>query len=205
MKYSLLTALLPLLDTFEKAFPGEHDPQRFATWLLARQLPAEASLSEESPTTSDKETDEAHLVRHLFFLHRYARSYGRKALESSALGSVDEFLYLAFLEKFGPMGKTDLIQRNRHEKPTGMEIIRRLLDLGLVIQTDDPHDRRSKTLSLTTAGTALLEQATPDMQKIFRLMAGNLSAVERFQLMQMLDKLERFHQVVQARLREKRG
>jgi hypothetical protein len=43
------------------------------------------------------------------------------------------------------------------------------------------------------------------MQKIFRLMAGNLSAVERFQLMQMLDKLERFHQVVQARLREKRG
>lgn len=170
---------------------------------MAQQPPAGQEYPLSAGDSEKKDFDNTS-VRYLLFLQRYARSYGRKALEGTPLGNLDEFIYLSDIQKSGPMGKTELIHRNRHEKPTGMEIIRRLLDLGLIVQKDDARDRRSKILSLTDEGTALLARLEADVHKVFRLIAGNLSTVERFQLMYILEKLERFHQVVQAKLREKR-
>jgi MarR family transcriptional regulator, lower aerobic nicotinate degradation pathway regulator len=200
MKYGLLNQLLPLLEAFERAFPGEQDPQRFAVWLMAQQ-PAVEETTPSDIATSRQESEASALVRLLAFLHRYARLYARKGLEATNLGSLEEYAYLDTLRQSGPISKTELIQKNRHEKPTGMEIIRRLLDLGLMLQQDDRDDRRSKLVSLSPQGIELLDTLTETMQKIFRLTTGNLSAVERLQLLQLLEKLERFHQVVQARLK----
>ncbi|MEI6408024.1 MAG: MarR family winged helix-turn-helix transcriptional regulator [Bacteroidota bacterium] len=197
MKYELLQSLLPYLEEYEKTNPKTQDPQHFAVWL-ARQS------GKQAPETSDKqveagESTEVLIGKLLFFLTRYARAYSRKALEGSLLGSMDEFVYLATLQAYGVMSKTDLIYRNRHEKPTGMDIIKRLLALELIQQRDDVADRRSKLLEITEKGLATLGGLYGRMGLVSHLITGNLSKTERVDLLQMLEKLENFHQVVLAK------
>jgi len=202
MKYALLNTLLPHLEAFERAYPGEQDPQRFAAWLIAKTAPDTTIEQADHSNAQNAATTHSDIVRLIDFLHRYARSYARKALEGSPLGSIDEFAYLATLQQAGQLNKTELIYKNRHEKPTGMEIIRRLLDLGLIEQTDDTDDRRTKKLTVSAAGAAVILRLYDPMQTVFRLIAGSLTQVEGIQLLHILEKLERFHRVVQAKVRE---
>jgi MarR family transcriptional regulator, lower aerobic nicotinate degradation pathway regulator len=198
MKYRLLESLLPHLDAYERAYPQQLNPQHFAVWL-ARQTAEAQQVAARRDAAPGGESEEVSIGRLLVFLNRYVKLYARKALEDSPLGGVDEFVYLGALLEFGSMTKSDLIQRNRHEKPTGMEIIRRLLAMGFVAQADDPDDRRSKQLSITPAGQAVFAQAAERMQTVSQLLTGNLNGAERLLLLQLLEKLETFHQVVLAK------
>jgi len=200
MKYELLQSLLPHLDAYERAYPQQQNPQHFAVWL-ARQTADEQHLVARDPSAPAFETAEDTISRWVIFLHRYARGYAKKALDGSLLGTMDEFAYLNILLHDSPMSKSELLQRNRHEKPTGMEIIRRLLTMGLVSQSDDPDDRRSKQLRITPEGTAQVAQVAEEMGKVSQLLVGNLNPTEKMLLLQLLGRLEQFHQVVQAKMR----
>ena len=201
MKYHLLQSLLPHLEAYERAYPQQHSPQHFAVWL-ARQTADEQHLAAARDASGPvHEAPEDSISRLLVFLHRYARGYAKKALEGSPLGTMDEYAYLGILLHDGPMTKSELIQRNRHEKPTGMEIIRRLLGMNLVAQSDDPDDRRSKQLRATPEGAVVAGQVSEEMGKVSQLLMGNLNPTEKMLLLQLLERLEQFHQVVQAKMK----
>jgi DNA-binding MarR family transcriptional regulator len=193
MKYELLQSLLPYLEEYERTYPKQQNPQHFAVWL-ARQ-----ASSPEQVAQRGAGQEGAEIQRLVVFLSRYARSYAKKALENSPLGSMDEFMYLEAVSKSGGLSKSDLIYRNRHEKPTGMEIIRRLLAGGWIAQTDDPEDRRSKQLNITETGSNTLASVADRMYLATELTAGNLNGAEKLLLLQILGKMESFHQLMQAR------
>ncbi len=198
MKYQLLQTLLPLLEEYEKTNTKVDDVQHFAVWLTRQQAdPIEAE--EPAHHAPGAETPEVVIGKLLFFMTRYARIYSRKALEGTVLGSMDEFVYLASLHSFGSMTKSELIYRNRHEKPTGMDIIKRLLALGLIRQENDLEDRRSKQIAISDQGLAVLLPLYGRMGLVSHIVAGNLSKSERITLVQLLEKLEVFHQVMQAK------
>ena len=198
MKYELLQTLLPMLEEYERAYPKQQHLQHFAVWL-ARQTATEEQISHKS--NQDSETEAAAIQTRILFLSRYARAYAKKALEHSPLGSIDEYAYLELVAKTGGMTKSDLIYRNRHEKPTGMEIIRRLQAAGFIEQTDDPDDKRSKQLHLTEAGRQVLDAHAAPMSQVTSLLSGNLNGAEKLLLLQILDKLESFHRLLQAKMK----
>lgn len=202
MKYRLLESLLPHLEAYERLYP-QQAPQlhHFAVWLARQSTEADTGASPRSVESAPATSIDAANAQLLAFLYRYARTYAKKALEGAVLGTMDEFAYLNTLFSQGPMSKSDLIQIHRHEKPTGMEIIRRLLAMGLIDQRDDVHDRRSKVLSPTEAGRAMLNQTSANMGKAAQLLMGNLTPSEKMALYQLLEKLEQFHQVVQAKMK----
>ncbi len=201
MKYDLLQTLLPHLEAYERTYPKEQSPQHFAVWLV-RQTTDGEQVNERPVAQTEKERIDNNIGKLLIYLNRYMRIYARKALENSPLGTMDEFVYLVMLTEQGALTKSDLIQRNRHEKPTGMEIIRRLLALGLIAQTDDLDDRRSKRLTITPKGTEVSAQVAGQMTKVSTLLTGNLTIAEKVLLLQLLDKLENFHQVVLAKMKK---
>ncbi len=201
MKYDLLQTLLPYLEAYERAYPKAQTPQHFAVWLVRQTTESEQVMERNADHPLAENTD-AGIARLLSYLGRYMKIYARKGLEGSPLGTMDEFAYLAMLIEYGPLTKSDLIQRNRHEKPTGMEIIRRLLVLGMVTQSDDLDDRRSKRLAITPLGSETFGQVAGQMSKVSTLLAGNLSPAEKMLLLQLLDKLENFHQLTLAKLRK---
>lgn len=198
MKYELLQTLLPYLEEYERAYPKQQHSQHFAVWLARR-------TAETEQVTSGKEAsrpgggESAGIPQLLVFLNRYARNYAKKALEGSVLGGMDEYVYLSILSGTGGLTKSDLIYRNRHEKPTGMEIIRRLLTAGLVEQSDDPDDRRSKQLRITDSGREALQKVDVRMNVVWELITGNLNTAEKMLLLQILEKLEAYHQLLLAR------
>lgn len=195
MKYQLLQNLLPYLEEYERTNAKNADPQHFAVWLT-RQTTDSVPTKQEGHA---QESPEVNISRLVVYMTRYAKQYARKALEGSPLSSMDEYVYLIATQQLGPLSKTELIHISRHEKPTGMDIIRRLINLGLIQQTNDPEDRRSKRLAVTPAGEALIRQLDTRMTLVSHIVAGNLNKSERLQLLQLLEKLETFHQVLLAK------
>ena len=91
------------------------------------------------------------------------------------------------------MTKIQLIEKNVHEKPTGLEVIKRLLKHGLADERNDENDKRSKRVFLTDKGKALFFATIEQMNKVALIVSGNLTADEKKQLHTLLKKLQDFH------------
>jgi DNA-binding MarR family transcriptional regulator len=127
------------------------------------------------------------------YMSRYAKSYIRKTLEGTPLQSPEDFTCLAILLTHESLTKGELISRNIQEKTSGTEVIRRLLAAGLVKQWDDQDDKRSRRISITESGKALLHQVFDDMNYVGKMVTGNLGLSEKLKLQYLLQKLETFH------------
>lgn len=166
----------------------------FAAWLAVRFAPAAAQTPPAGRRVRHEyETDESEIATLLALLARYAKMYGRLALADSSLVTPDDFAYLATLHPRAPLTKAELIAHNAHEPTTGTQIIRRLLDRGLVREEPSATDRRSKLLHLTDAGLQLLYPMYERMEQVAQLIAGDLSKAEQHQLLHLLHKLDTFH------------
>lgn len=129
-------------------------------------------------------------------LNRYAKSYSKSAILGSDFSTQDDFIFLINLNAFGEMSKMELIKKNVHEKPVGMQIINRLIGLGWIEQRESTADKRSKLISVSEKGLAALEKQMDKIRQATTVVAGNLSRNEKIQLIGLLQKLDDFHQQI---------
>lgn len=200
MNYQLLKDLLLLVESFDqKAEPAFYtkDIQGFKNWIAADQ-----AIEREPRTEPDWEgkengrTPESAISTLLVHLNRYAKTYSKAAIHGSGFSTQEDFIYLITLKSFGSMTKMELIKRNIHDKPTGMQIINRLIKKGWVVQGKSVHDKRSRIISLTPAGTGALESQMDNIRMATRIVSGNLSYAEKMELIRLLHKLDDFHQPI---------
>ncbi|HLO70692.1 MAG TPA: hypothetical protein VK167_07480 [Flavipsychrobacter sp.] len=199
MPYDFLKELITLTEQYEAEVDGKVKPtaKDFAVWLFNKTKSdpsADLRMGNEPYEQVDNgnkiETEISILIVNMY---RYARVYSKKALENTPLQTVDEFGYLATLLTYNCLKKTELIAKNIHEKPTGMEIIKRLLQNGLIDQFDDEQDKRSKLVKLNDKGKGLLYSIFGKMGKVSEIVTGDLETDEKIQLLYFLKKLDRFH------------
>ena len=174
----------------------------FGAWLVGKQSESLVSKNEMVDTSSllvpaelraAADHPEVIIGKLLTFLSRYLKIYFKKGLEDSVLTTGDDFTYLATLLHKGSLTKTELIMLNAHEKTSGMEVIKRLLNNDLIEQSDDESDKRSKRISLTSKGKSVLIQSFDMMGKVGKICTGDLTDAEKNQLMNLLKKLDNFH------------
>ena len=79
-----------------------------------------------------------------------------------------------------------------HEKPTGLEVIKRLIKHGLVNERNDENDKRSKRVFLTDKGQALFYATVEQLNKVALIVSGDLTQDEKKQLYPLLKKIRRF-------------
>ncbi len=192
MNYTILQQLINYLDVYETNHKSveKSNLNDFVVFLNQELFEKKQLLIDEN---DQHETIERVLSRLIAFLYRYAKGYIKKALQNSTLLTLDDFSYLAGIWKAGSCTKTEIIEKNIHEKTTGIEIIKRLLNAELIYQTDDTTDRRSKRLMITEKGKETLFGVFEDMRKASIIIAGNLSTTEKMQLAFLLQKLDYFH------------
>ncbi|RTQ47865.1 MarR family transcriptional regulator [Hymenobacter gummosus] len=199
MDYSLVKQLVELAEEFHRdaspAADSAAELAAFSRWLQARTGTADAPQRQtvEREPSHPMETAASVIGKFVTFMYRYLRTYSRLALLNTPLITYDDFSYLAAVYGRGPLSKSELITRNIHEKPTGSEIIRRLLAAGLIQEAPHATDRRRKLLSLTPAGQQVLFEAFANMSQVAAMAAGNLTAAEQEQLAYLLTKLDAFH------------
>ena len=79
------------------------------------------------------------------------------------------------------------------EYPSGIDVIKRLVKLGLLDEKPDESDRRSKRLQLTPAGNDVLMRAFPMLSEASNAAFGTLGHAEKTTIGNIMAKLEEFH------------
>ena len=195
MKYELLKEVILLLERFETDKNNNlftNDISGFTQWISYNNTPNyDQNLIWEG---RDKgRSAESVISTLLVHMSRYAKNYSKAAIQFSDFSTQDEFIYLINLKAFGEMTKMELIKKNVHDKPAGMQIISRLIKQGWVIQNNSLVDKRSKVISLTTLGSNTLDAQMEHIRNATKMVVGNLTHTEQIQLIYLLEKLEHFH------------
>jgi DNA-binding MarR family transcriptional regulator len=202
--------LLVHYDTYQQRYPGG-SMASFGLWLSqhlqsggAAPAPVGSHAGEcesterkagEALFAYDKvqQNDEQQIAILLGRLGRYGRHYVKRSYGSRLSISLEEFGILAGAMFLGNPTKSELITSNLQEVTTGTEMIRRLLRNGLLTETPDQTDRRSKRIGITDRGKAILFSASADMQRISTLICANLTSEQKSHLKQLLIYLDDFH------------
>ncbi len=202
MNTNLMKALLDLGDTFEEAYPdrAEQTLPNFLAWTRLIQSADQSmdTLKDPEHTYYAEEVPvlQTFVAHYLTKANRYLRVYMKKAVEASPLVTFDDFISLANLAERGSMTKTDLVEAAVNEKTSGMLVIKRLINNGFVTQSDDDQDKRSRRLTITPAGFAMLQQVQPVMNQASGLFTGDLTEAEQRQLSALLLRLDKFHEPI---------
>ncbi len=161
---------------FEKLNKTDHDP---------------ASAILNATQTKDRE-----IARLVTTLNRYARLYFKVVLEKEETQNLDELIFLIILLEFDELTKTELITHAVSEKTTGMEILKRMEQNGLLNSITNPNDGRSKLIKISDKGLAIIHKIFPAMEKVSRLVSGSLTSKEKDILFEILKKLDDFHKPI---------
>lgn len=136
---------------------------------------------------------ENEIAKQVILLGRFSKQMIRRGLVDFPELANEEFTYLYRLIDEPMLTKMQLIERNAHEKPTGIAIINRLVSAGLLEEVPDGTDRRVTRLKATEQGEQYFRQSVVKMTTVSRILSAKLEASEKEQLLGYLKKLNEFH------------
>lgn len=165
----------------------------FAVWVNTQDYSKGKSVDSGHAEIIGRDNIDAELGKLIIYLNRYARLIIKKGLADFPELISEYFTYLYILMTAESMTKIQLIEKNVHEKASGLEVIKRLLKHGLIAERDDENDKRSKRVFLTDKGQATFFSTLATMDKVSAIIAGKLTLEEKQQLFTLLKKLEDFH------------
>lgn len=136
---------------------------------------------------------ENEVCKQVLLLGRYSKLLIRKGLGDFPELANEEFTYLYRLKDEPFLTKIQLIEKNGHEKQTGTQIIKRLLEAGFLEEKNDKDDKRSKRLNLTKKGEEIFHASVSKVNLISKILSGKLSDSEKSEFLKILRKLNEFH------------
>lgn len=165
---------------------GSDDVAAFSVWLN-RRLNAH-------PAGADKTGDDNRML--VWLTHRLSkvfRWYAKDTLQANGLTSMDEYFFLISITKLGSPSKTEVYADTITEINTGTQMMKRLIDAGLIEEIVDKQDRRVRRVKLTAKGKRTKENFFQQSVSDLKLKSGNLSQIEKKELIRLLAYLEKFH------------
>jgi len=186
----IIKELLHWLEEFQQEHPNdESDLGSFVIWLNSRLFSEDkVSHSEYNPEMLDME-----LSFLLVMQSRYYKTYAKKVLGESELTSPDGFSFLYHLNHTDSFRKMELIKLHHLEPPSGVEVLKRLLNKGLIEEFDDSEDKRARRIKITEKGKKELQLVLPKMSEVFRMMTAELSLNEKLHMLAFLKQINDFH------------
>jgi len=100
-----------------------------------------------------------------------------------------QFATLLRLSELGRATQNHLGRAAAMDSATIQGVVRRLIERGLVCTCSDPLDRRTRVLTITTEGEALLHQAQEAGTRANDALLSPLTVAERSDLLALLQRL----------------
>lgn len=200
MNYSLIKDIIELSEVFDTSVQNNNnyskDIEGFKQWIADNIDPAAVARNTTWEGKESGRSPESVINTLIVHLNRYAKTYSKAAIHDSEFSTQEDFIYLINLNAFGAMSKMQLIKKNIQDKPTGMQIINRLIDKGWVTQQDSDTDKRSKIIRISEQGKTVLALQMDKIRLATSIVAGDLNEKEKIELIRLLNKLEHFHQPI---------
>jgi DNA-binding MarR family transcriptional regulator len=188
-KYEILKDLISLLDE-HSTLNNEIDLSTFSQFLYEKREVASQNL-----IFKDRSTESA-IAQLLFNMNKYGKQYFKMFLEDAPIKNQEELIFLLILSHDGKMTKTELFQKAFTEKTTGMEMMKRLEKTKLIKSYENKMDKRSKIVEITENGIRFLDKMYPQLEQLSNVVCGNLNAIEKENLLDMLINLDSFHKPI---------
>lgn len=198
MNYTLIKDIIQFVENFELQNSSSQYSKNlngFKEWIYS-DIKRKKDLIVEEPDWEGKKkgrSPESVINTLIVHMNRYAKTYSKSAIYDSDFSTQDEFIYLINLKAFGSMTKIELIKKNIQDKPSGIQIINRLIQQGWVKQQHSATDKRSKIIRLTQKGLKTLARQMNKIRQATQVVTGDLTHQEKMQLIRVLNKLECFH------------
>ncbi len=195
MNVDFLKDIIDLCSEFENSAADDypHDLAGFKRWIVDNHKTDENSSEPKWEGKDNGRTAESMIATSIVHMNRFGKNYFKAALLGSEFSTPDEVIYLITL-KFNPsITKIDLIKKNVHEKPAGIQIINRLISKGWVKQSDSDVDKRSKVLNITPTGLETLDNLLVKVRQATEIVSGDLTRKEKMDMIRLLSKLHDFH------------
>jgi DNA-binding MarR family transcriptional regulator len=180
--------LVNLFDAFHSE-TGSDDVKEFSVWLNRRMHEPEKQKGKIGKTVDDNRF----IVWNIHRLSKYFRWYAKSVLNTNGLNSMDEYFFLVSINNRGTPAKNEVYKDTISELTTGTQMMKRLIEIGMVKEIVDKKDKRIKRVELTAKGKRTRENILEQSKKDLLLKAGNLSEEEKVQLKSSLVYLEKFH------------
>jgi MarR family transcriptional regulator, lower aerobic nicotinate degradation pathway regulator len=184
-----ITTLKKVVELFEIYTEKNNDSgiEDFVLWLNKH-------LFNENITNSDNtHSPDIHLTFLVSLLNKHYKNYTKKILAKSEISNAESYSFLYHLYLSDSFRKMELINMHQLEAPTGIEILKRLIAAKMISEFDDSNDKRAKRIKITKKGIIEIEKLNPEMEKVYKLMGGNLNLNEKIRLISELSELNNFH------------
>lgn len=192
--HQVCTQVLEALLIYQKENHNQISPTDFAHWLIEREKQGSIPKSTDKVSAISVNEIEEEISRLLVLMYRYAKGHLKTYLADFEDMNQEDFTYIYALKRSDSLTKIQLIEMNIHDKTTGLEVIRRLVKSGMIVESKDEQDKRSIRLRLTPKGENSFLTLKNETRKIAKLITGELVSDEKYNLYQMLIKLDAFHQ-----------
>ena len=202
MELNLIVEILQELDKFQKTQPnGQKTLEEFRLYLNEQAYQRENPRNLAVKFDLDVYNIENEIAKQVIMLGRYSKHLIRKSMENYPELVNEDFTYLFRMMDYASLTKMQLIEKNAHEKQSGIEIIKRLVKNGLFIESPDGSDKRSTRISVTEKGKKVFVNSMDDITVVSKIMCGKLDNNEKENLLQYLKKLNTFHHTVYAKFK----
>jgi len=121
------------------------------------------------------------------FMHRSMRGWSQFA-KSTGL-SMPQFSILMQLHYKGPCGMSQISERFDVTAAAASQLVDKLVQAGYIERTEDPSDRRAKSLKLSTKGAKLVDDGTRERYRWMEELTSKLSAAEQTKISEALSIL----------------
>lgn len=195
----LLLELIDLVDSFEATVPNAEEMglDAFLSYALSLRIDHQQEQVAQTPTS-----DEATIAQMISLLYRVSRHYTKRAFQDRLFKTEEEYSYLVSLLGSGRLSKTELNTRNALERTTGNELLRRLNRSGLIVEMDDPVDKRQKLVQLTALGRTELMKVFPALREVTQLLSSSLDNWQKLYLRNLLSQMTAQHLALMKSLRD---
>lgn len=192
----IIISVLNEIKEFEQKNTGGKSLEDFRLWLNCK------AYQKESPTILTRQLElevyelENEIAKQIILINRYTKHILKKALIKNEHLANEDFTYLFRMMHYKQLTKTQLIEKNAHEKQTGTEIINRLVNKNLLKETPNKQDKRSVQISITELGKKVFHESINDITRASKLLCGKLNTEEKTQFLYYLKFLNDFHQII---------
>lgn len=185
MKNINVDQLCELIKVYE-SYHEQHttyDREQFSRWLV-RQWETEEDDEQVSARTI---VNLSHRMQH------YSRLYIRAAFGDLSINTLEEYWFLDTIVQRGNPSKSEVYAANVTELTTGTQILKRLVNKGLVQEESDTEDRRVRRVVITDAGKALWEEAGERLDMAAQYFTSGMGVAEQKEFSKIGEFLDNYH------------
>ena len=117
-------------------------------------------------------------------------NYANLALEGTGVNQIEEFGILITIKQEKKPKKTEVIYANLFELSSGTDMLNRMKKRGLIKETDDLEDKRSKRLELTAKGEKAVDVCKGRILKNAVMLMKDLTEDDKQICIQLLKNVE---------------